>query len=66
MNTIKLTYKVITHNNPFAQKTITKTVSNNNLAFEQFESKVNETFKDDNCEIEYNHAGKVVILNYKG
>lgn len=60
----QMTYKVIAHNNPFAQKTISKKVSNNNLAFEQFEKQVKESFKDDKCNVEFNHAGKVVVLTY--
>lgn len=59
MKTIKMTYKVIAKENPFAQKTVTATVSNGSNAFNEFEEKIKEKFEGD---VEFNHAGKVVIL----
>lgn len=64
MKTIKLTYDVIAIKNPYSQKTITATVSNNSSAFAEFEEAVKKEFEDDKCKIYFNHAGKVVTLDY--
>lgn len=53
-----MTYKVISKNNPFAQKTISATVNNNSNAFTQFEEEVRAKLGDS---VEFNHVGKVVI-----
>jgi hypothetical protein len=58
MKTVKMTYKVISKNNPFAQKTISATVNNNSNAFTQFEEEVRAKLGDS---VEFNHVGKVVI-----
>jgi hypothetical protein len=59
MKTLKMTYKVIANENPYAQKTVSATVSNNSNAISQFEGKVKERLGD---KVKFNHAGKVVIL----
>ncbi len=59
METVKLTYTVIAKKNPYAQKKVSATVSKNSNAFSQFEEIVKEKLGDD---IQFNHAGKVVIL----
>ena len=60
MTTVKMTYKVIAKENPYAQKTVSATVSNNSNAFTQFEEKVRAKI---GVNIKFNHAGKIVILN---
>lgn len=58
MKSIRLTYKVVANKNPYAQKTVSATVSNNSNAISQFEEKVKERLGD----VKFNHAGKIVIL----
>jgi len=58
--TVKMIYKVIAYENPYAQKTVSATVSNNSNAIFQFEEKVKERL---GCDIKFNHVGKLVILH---
>lgn len=56
----KMTCKVVAKNNPYAQKRITVTVPKNSKAFNVFEEKAKQKLGNN---IEFNHAGKVVICN---
>jgi hypothetical protein len=60
METVKMTYQVISNGNQYAQKTVSVTVSNNSNAFTQFEEEVRSRLREN---IRFNHAGKIVILN---
>jgi serine acetyltransferase len=60
METVKMTYQVISNGNQYAQKTVSVTVSNNSNAFTQFEEEVRSKLGEN---IRFNHAGKIVILN---
>ena len=60
MKTIKFTYKVVSKNNPFAQKTISATVNNSKDAYAHFERKVSARLGAD---IKFNHPGKVVVID---
>lgn len=59
MTTLKMTYKVIAKENPYAQKTVSATVTANANAISQFEEKVKERLGE---EIKFNHAGKLVMI----
>jgi hypothetical protein len=59
MKKIKLTYRVIANENPFAQKTVTAKVANNSNAFSEFESIVRNRLGEN---VRFNHAGKVVAI----
>lgn len=60
METVKMTYNVISNENFNFQKTVSITVSKNSNAFNQFEEKVKEKLGEN---IKFNHPGKIIIIN---
>lgn len=61
---MKLTYKLFLVDNLSTQKTVSVNVENGNNCFNQFEEIVRSRFSNEKCEIRFNHAGKVVTLDY--
>ena len=59
METVKLTYKVLAENNPFAQKTVSATVIKSVDAVNDFENQIKGRLGDN---VRFDHASKTVTI----